>query len=145
MSTHLSKREFRGNTQLIVCVFVVFVGIKRETNLSKRDVRGNTQLIVCVFVVFLLILRERERERERERGPLYVHIVLAMETYIVDNQKIAKIGGPPPCQTITPTFKLGLLPLSYIVKTATNIGILNNKIGFKYHLGFFFFWVDFAR
>ena len=103
MSTHLSKREFRGNTQLIVCVFVVFVGIKRETNLSKRDVRGNTQLIVCVFVILLLILRERERERERERGPLYVHIVLAMETYIVDNQKIAKIGGVSNCHHVKPS------------------------------------------
>ena len=84
---------------------------------------------------------ERERERERERGPLYVHIVLAMETYIVDNQKIAKIGGVSNCHHVKPSPlpSTRLLPLSYIVKTATNIGILNNKIGFKYHLGFFFF------
>ena len=106
MSTHLSKREFRGNTQLIVCVFVVFVGIKRETNLSKRDVRGNTQLIVCVFVVLLLILRERERERERERTFICAYCTCNGNLHCRQpkNSKNWWSVKLPPCQTITPTF-----------------------------------------
>lgn len=48
---------------------------------------------------------------------------------------------PIPCQTIT-NLQPSLQPLSFIIRTTTNTGILNNKIGFKYNLGFFFFWVD---
>ena len=59
-----------------------------------------------------------------------------METYIVDNQKIAKIGGVSNRHHFT-YLQPNLLPLSYIIRTATNTGILNNKIGFKYDLGFF--------